>query len=143
MTEEATKQLLWWGYEHVAGTFQIKRFFDVKDIIDANDSPFCKHVVGPFEAENRDEALDLLQTLISSLNQDEPSEVEKNFYHCLYSGTGGNFYTRLFNLIMSADIHHQIKLSVSFPEEVEVVRKYQNRPGYWENLIKRMNDSKS
>lgn len=48
---------LWWGYKHTSGTYQAKRYFDERDIDEAYESPFCKIVVGPFEANNREEAL--------------------------------------------------------------------------------------
>lgn len=52
---------LWWGYLHTAGTLQAKRYFSPLDIEEANESPFCKEVVGPFEAENREEALKIIK----------------------------------------------------------------------------------
>jgi hypothetical protein len=48
---------LWWGYKHISGTYQAKRYFGPLDIQEAEESPFCDIVVGPFYAENRDEAL--------------------------------------------------------------------------------------
>ncbi len=53
----------WWGYKHVSGTYQAKRYFEPLDIREANESPFCETVVGPFEAANRDEALQIVQKL--------------------------------------------------------------------------------
>jgi len=47
----------WWGYKHVSGTFQAKRYFGHLDIKEANESPFCAEVVGPFVAKDREEAL--------------------------------------------------------------------------------------
>jgi len=49
-------------------------------------------------------------------------------------GTSGSFMTNLFNTIMSADIQNQFKLSLGFPNEVEVVRRYKNEDGYWQKL---------
>jgi hypothetical protein len=54
-------KLLWWGYKHTSGTYQAKRYFDRLDIQEAMESPFCKTVVGPFEAENRDKALEIVE----------------------------------------------------------------------------------
>jgi hypothetical protein len=45
--------------------------------------------------------------------------------------------TNLFKTIMSADMGNQIKLSLGFPNEVEVVRRYQNEDGYWQELQKK------
>ena len=38
---------------------------------------------------------------------------------------------------MSADIQNQNKLSLGFPNEVEVVRRYKNEDGYWQKLQSR------
>ena len=53
-------------------------------------------------------------------------------------GTSGSFMTNLFNTIMSADIQNQFKLSLGFPNEVEVVRRYRNEDGYWQKLQERL-----
>ena len=53
-------------------------------------------------------------------------------------GTSGSFMTNLFKTIMSADMGNQIKLSLGFPNEVEVVRRYQLEEGYWQNLQKKI-----
>ena len=52
---------LWWGYKHTSGTLQAKRYFDKRDIEEANDSPFCDIVVGPFKAKDREEALKFIK----------------------------------------------------------------------------------
>lgn len=59
--KEMSGKLLWWGYKHTSGTYQAKRYFDRLDIQEAMESPFCEMVVGPFEAENRDEALRIVE----------------------------------------------------------------------------------
>ena len=53
-------------------------------------------------------------------------------------GTSGSFMTNLFTTIMSADIQNQFKLSLGFPNEVEVVRRYKNEDGYWQELQKKL-----
>jgi hypothetical protein len=53
--------LKWWGYLHESGSIQLKRYFDNEDIYEAEDSPFVQEVLGPFEAESRDEAILILQ----------------------------------------------------------------------------------
>ena len=50
----------WWGYQHTSGTLQVKRYFDKRDIQEANESPFCDIVIGPFDANTREEALLIL-----------------------------------------------------------------------------------
>lgn len=52
---------LWYGYKHISGTFQVKRYFDCLDIQEAQESPFCDIVVGPFPAKDRDEALEIVK----------------------------------------------------------------------------------
>lgn len=56
-----SSKLLWWGYKHISGTYQAKRYFDRLDIQEAMESSFCVQVVGPFEAEDRDEALEIVE----------------------------------------------------------------------------------
>lgn len=56
MTKEDEKPL-WWGYKHVSGTLQAKRYFDKRDTDEAEESDFVSQVVYPFRAANREEAL--------------------------------------------------------------------------------------
>ena len=54
----------WWGYRHSNGGYQVKRYFEALDITEAQDSPFVAAVAGPFEAENRENALAVIRRLI-------------------------------------------------------------------------------
>lgn len=55
---------MWWGYRHVSGTVQAKRFFDDRaSIQDACLSGFVAQIVQPFHADSRDEALKLVRQL--------------------------------------------------------------------------------
>lgn len=65
----------------------------------------------------------------------EQAELEFMFF---MKGTSGSFMTNLFKTIMSADIQNQFKLSLGFPNEVEVVRRYKNEDGYWQQLQKKI-----
>ena len=65
----------------------------------------------------------------------EQAELEFMFF---MKGTSGSFMTNLFKTIMSADMSNQSKLSMGFPNEVEVVRRYQLKDGYWQNLQKKL-----
>ena len=65
----------------------------------------------------------------------EHAELEFMFF---MKGTSGSFMTNLFKTIMSADMSNQSKLSMGFPNEVEVVRRYQLKDGYWQNLQKKL-----
>ena len=53
-------------------------------------------------------------------------------------GTSGSFKSNLFQTIFSADMENKLKLSLGFPNEVEIVRRYQNEDGYWQELQKRL-----
>lgn len=52
---------LWWGYRHTSGTLQAKRYFEPLDIQEAEESPFCAKVVGPFETDTREDALAIVE----------------------------------------------------------------------------------
>lgn len=56
----------WWGYRHVSGTLQAKRYFDPLDIQEARESEFCSIVVGPFPAKDREEALKIIENLTNN-----------------------------------------------------------------------------
>ena len=51
----------WWGYKHVNGTYQVKRYFDPLDISEAHESPFVDLVSGPWPCNSRDEAIEKLK----------------------------------------------------------------------------------
>jgi len=65
----------------------------------------------------------------------EQVELEFMFF---MKGTSGSFMTNLFKTIMSADLENMRKLSLGFPNEVEVVHRYQNEDGYWQELQKKL-----
>ena len=60
--QKAIRANRWWGYKHIIGGLQVKRFYDIKDIQEARDSDFVEQVAGPFYAANREEALAVLST---------------------------------------------------------------------------------
>ena len=53
----------WWGYRHINGSYQAKRYFSKLDIEEAEESPFCTKVTQSFEAESREEALKKVEEL--------------------------------------------------------------------------------
>ena len=59
---------LWWGYVHVKGTIQVKRFFNSEDLVEARSSPFVQLVMDPFEAEDREDALCIMELNLINLN---------------------------------------------------------------------------
>lgn len=67
------------------------------------------------------------------------AELEFMFF---MKGTSGSFKTNLFKTIMSADNTNQKKLSLGFPDEVEVVRRYQQEDGYWQELLEKQDNGK-
>lgn len=62
---ESLKQF--WGYLHISGTYQAKRYFSKLDTDEAEQSPFCKKVVGPFLAKDRDEAIEYVKQQTTEL----------------------------------------------------------------------------
>lgn len=54
-------KLTWWGYKHTNGSLQAKRYFGEEDLDEAMESPFVAAVFGPFEADGREEALEILE----------------------------------------------------------------------------------
>ena len=46
----------WYGYLHINGNIQVKRYFSREDIFEADCSPFVKRTTDTFEAENREDA---------------------------------------------------------------------------------------
>lgn len=47
----------WWGYKHTNGSIQVKRCFSLRDIEEANSSPFVLETTEAFNAKDRDEAI--------------------------------------------------------------------------------------
>jgi len=52
-----SEQFEWWCYLHTNGHIQAKRYFDKRDLEDADESPFVKVRSGPFMADDRDDAI--------------------------------------------------------------------------------------
>jgi hypothetical protein len=53
----------WWGYIHVDGSVHAKRYYEPLDIEEAERSPFCKKIYGPFEVELRSQAIEMVKDL--------------------------------------------------------------------------------
>lgn len=55
-------KLMWWGYLHQNGCIITKRWFgDRKDYTDdCTGNPFVQKVVKPFEAETREQAVEII-----------------------------------------------------------------------------------
>ena len=49
--------MVWWGYVHINGSIQVKRFYGWDDITEAEESDFVKEVIRPFVSPNREDAL--------------------------------------------------------------------------------------
>ena len=56
-------ELMWWGYLHVSGTVQVKRWFgDVKDYTeDCDGNEFVVRVVRPFACPTQQEAARIIR----------------------------------------------------------------------------------
>lgn len=75
--------LLWWGYVHQNGGVQAKRWhpsYGQAEIDDAHQSPFVVSVVEPFEARNRDIALEIIAKKTGALWIDECAEISQEAY---------------------------------------------------------------
>lgn len=60
---------LWYGYLHVNGTVQVKRWFPTTghlDLEEALESPFVQKVHGPVPADNRKQALEIFTEKLKS-----------------------------------------------------------------------------
>ncbi len=59
--------LEWYAYQHINGTLLLRRYFgDHGDIKEARESDFVKRVTGPFEAKNREVAMDIMRARLTS-----------------------------------------------------------------------------
>lgn len=58
-------QFLWWGYIHVNGSIQVKRYFDKRDLDDAYESDFVGRIFQPFECESREDAFNRIQAILT------------------------------------------------------------------------------
>ena len=54
----------WWGYLHINGSYQVKRYFDREDICEALISPFVVTASDSFLAKDREEALKIVKTIL-------------------------------------------------------------------------------
>lgn len=53
----------WWGYRHINGNLQAKRYFSELDLEDADESPFVAKRTEVFMASSREEALKIIDNL--------------------------------------------------------------------------------
>ena len=67
MMDKRTAKLDWWGYRHLGGTYQVKRYTEPRDVEEASESPFVLHACGPFKAWDREEALRTVKTLTDEM----------------------------------------------------------------------------
>jgi flagellar biosynthesis/type III secretory pathway protein FliH len=67
---------MWWGYLHQNNTIQVKRWFgDHEDYKgDCIGNPFVQQVVPPFEANSREEAIDIIKKELTMKLQKEDIE---------------------------------------------------------------------
>jgi|LakMenEpi03Aug12_release.lakeMendotaPanAssembly.Ray.scaffolds.fasta_scaffold929023_2 hypothetical protein len=66
------------------------------------------------------------------------SKAEYDF--CMHQkGLSGTFMDLLIKTMFRADSENLMKLSKGYPELVNVVFRYQNESGYWQDLTQRWN----
>jgi len=65
----------WWGYLHINGNVQVKRYYSPEQLLDAEDSPFVKIIVYPFNAINRESA----ELIIIKKLEDEQTRKRRRF----------------------------------------------------------------
>ena len=70
--KKVVKLELFWGYRHQIGTIQLKRYFNKFDLIDAENSPFVKVVIQPFEAKSRTQAIKIITELLKIKETTKP-----------------------------------------------------------------------
>lgn len=58
-------RLEWYAYLHVEGAIIVKRYQDSRDIIETRESDFVRMVTGPYEAKNRDVAIDIAKARLA------------------------------------------------------------------------------
>ena len=65
MTDQQGDKMPWWGYRHIDGNLQVKRYFGPKDLEEARESDFVDQYHGPFMASDRQEALSILEKKVT------------------------------------------------------------------------------
>jgi len=58
--------ICWWGYLHANGSIQLKRWLGdhAEYTTDCEGNPFVKKVVEPFEANTREEAMEIITNIL-------------------------------------------------------------------------------
>lgn len=64
------------------------------------------------------------------------TQTEELFMH-YKNGMAGSGMTALIEAIFRLDRPNRAKIALGFPDLVEVCNRYNNEPGYWEDLQKR------
>ena len=59
-------EFYWWGYRHVNGSINVKRYFNRADIDEAYNSDFVMSVAEPFLADGRQDALNQASKMLKS-----------------------------------------------------------------------------
>lgn len=62
---DTTGKTWWWGYKHVNDILQAKRYYGPDDLAEAKQSEFVVKVVGPFPAQDRKEAIQIVARMTS------------------------------------------------------------------------------
>ena len=71
----------------------------------------------------------------------EPKVTDAETIFCLYKlGLEGSFTTALIDTIFKGDTFNRLKLSLAYPELVEVCNRYNHEKDYWQNLVTKWNN---
>lgn len=73
-----------------------------------------------------------------SIEPISPAELDFMYYK---HGVAGSGMTALIDCIFKLDMPNRIKLAKGFPELVDVCNRFNNEPGYWEDLQERFKNS--
>lgn len=133
--------LMYWGYVHVNGTIHIKRYFGSADILEATESPFCKIILGPFQAKSVEGASLIFNMLLASIQEhdgvikpkrvtlQQPTELEKLFFNVMVDDNRRELREvflkgLLLRAMTKMNAIQREKFKSSHPEEYAIVEEY-------------------
>lgn len=56
------KEIEWWGYQTKDNTYKAFKRYDIRDLYLVKQSEYCKQIVYPFLATNKQQALTIIKT---------------------------------------------------------------------------------
>lgn len=73
------------------------------------------------------------------MNIEVPSEAELQFYYYM-RGRCGSGIKALITAIFALDMENRAKLALGFPELVTICNRYNTEPGFYDNLLKKIDN---